>query len=96
MRLLTLILTLALWLAAAAPGGAAGPYEVRFPTLKTGLDTQAVTVVGSPQHYIIRKGDDLLELARRYGLGYNDLGVLHRDWDPFLPPAGAQVLIPTL
>jgi L,D-transpeptidase ErfK/SrfK len=69
---------------------------VRFPTLKTGLDTQAVTVVGSPQHYIIRKGDDLLELARRYGLGYNDLGVLHRDWDPFLPPAGAQVLIPTL
>jgi len=73
----------------------AGPYNVQFPSTSQGVDPQAVTVVGSVQHYRIKKGDDLLELARHYGLGYSEIGVMHRDWDPFLPPVGAEMIIPT-
>jgi L,D-transpeptidase ErfK/SrfK len=83
-------------LALAQPAMAAGPFSIRLPAGAVGVDPQAVTVVGSIQHYRIKKGDDLLELARHYGLGYTELGALYRQWDPFLPPVGAEVTIPTL
>ena len=75
---------------------AAGPYDIHLPASSEGVDPQALTVVGAIQHYRIKKGDDLLELARHYGLGYSELGVLYRHWDPFLPPVGAEMTIPTL
>jgi L,D-transpeptidase ErfK/SrfK len=85
-----------LLVALAQPAMAAGPYNVRLPSSPEGVDPQALTVVGAVQHYRIKKGDDLLELARHYGLGYSELGVLYRNWDPFLPPVGAEITIPTL
>jgi L,D-transpeptidase ErfK/SrfK len=75
---------------------ASGPYTIRFPASPQGADPNAVTVVGSLQHYRIKKGDDLLDLARHYGLGYSELGVMYRHWDPFLPPVGAEMTIPTM
>jgi L,D-transpeptidase ErfK/SrfK len=88
---------LAVLLAALAqPAIAAGPYNIRLPAAAEGVDPQALTLVGAIQHYRIKKGDDLLELARHYGLGYSELGVLYRNWDPFLPPVGAEITIPTL
>ncbi|MBM4284473.1 MAG: hypothetical protein FJ128_04380 [Deltaproteobacteria bacterium] len=89
-------LTITLCLLTALSLQAAGPYHVRLPAAAGGVDPQAVTVVGSPQRYVIKKGDTLLDLARHYGLGYNDLGVLYRQWDPFLPPPGAEILVPTI
>jgi L,D-transpeptidase ErfK/SrfK len=80
----------------AQPAMAAGPYNIRLPASAEGVDPQALTLVGAIQHYRIKKGDDLLELARHYGLGYSELGVLYRNWDPFLPPVGAEITIPTL
>ncbi|MGQ9687295.1 MAG: L,D-transpeptidase family protein [Desulfobaccales bacterium] len=74
---------------------ASGPYAVKFPVTKSGIDPQAVTVVGTPQRHVIKKGEDLLEIARHYGLGYNSISMMHRDWDPFLPPAGTEILIPS-
>jgi len=91
-----LILILAIILGTALPGVAAGPYTIRLPATKTGIDPQAETVVGALQRHVIQKGEDLLEIARRYGLGYNAIGMMHRDWDPFLPPAGTEITIPTL
>jgi L,D-transpeptidase ErfK/SrfK len=80
----------------ALPVLAAGPFNIRFPASPEGCDPNAATVVGSIQHYRIKKGDDLLELARHYGLGYSEIGVMYRQWDPFLPPAGAEMTIPTM
>jgi len=80
----------------ALPVLAAGPFNIRFPASPEGFDPNAVTVVGSVQHYRIKKGDDLLELARHYGLGYSEIGVMYRQWDPFLPPVGAEMTIPTM
>jgi L,D-transpeptidase ErfK/SrfK len=96
MRPITLIFVAFMMLAAALPAMAAGPYDIALPASSEGVDPQALTVVGAIQHYCIKKGDDLLELARDYGLGYSELGVLYRHWDPFLPPVGAELTIPTL
>jgi L,D-transpeptidase ErfK/SrfK len=83
-------------LVASLPATAAGPYDLRLPDSPEGCDPQAATMVGSIQHYCIKKGDDLLELARHYGLGYSELGALYRHWDPFILPPGAEITIPTL
>jgi L,D-transpeptidase ErfK/SrfK len=60
------------------------------------IDRNAITVVGQPQEYTLQKGDDLLEIARKYGLGYMELGNIYRGWDPFLPPVGSRIVIPTI
>jgi len=92
-----LVLILAGWLLffPAIPAGAAGPFNIRSPAAASGIDPQAVTVVGSPQRHLLQKGDDLLDIARQYGLGYSEIGVMYRNWDPFLPPVGAEMVIPT-
>ncbi|MFZ5450405.1 MAG: L,D-transpeptidase [Thermodesulfobacteriota bacterium] len=92
-----LILILIGWLLflPVLPAAAAGPFTIHPPASATGIDPQAVTVVGRIQHRVIKKGDDLLEIARDYGLGYTEVGVLYRHWDPFLPPQGAEMVIPT-
>jgi L,D-transpeptidase ErfK/SrfK len=95
MRFLTVLLALIMLAGAALPALASGPYSVRFPAAKTGIDPNALTVVGTPQRHVIQKGEDLLEIARHYGLGYNSIGMMHRDWDPFLPPVGTEIMIPT-
>jgi len=96
MRKIALILALAIMLGTVLPAVAAGPYSLRLPATKTGIDPQAETVVGALQRHVIQKGEDLLEIARHYGLGYNAIGMMHRDWDPFLPPIGTEITIPSL
>ena len=95
MTKLILILTGWLFIVSALPAAAAGPFTIHSPAARSGIDPQAVTVVGNLQRHVVQKGDDLLEIARNYGLGYSEVGVLHRNWDPFLPPAGAEMVIPT-
>jgi L,D-transpeptidase ErfK/SrfK len=96
MRIVCRFLLVVLIVGLAQPVMAAGPYNIRFPSSPQGVDPQAVTVVGHIQHYRIKKGDDLLDLARHYGLGYSELGIMYRHWDPFLPPVGAEITIPTM
>jgi L,D-transpeptidase ErfK/SrfK len=96
MRKLTSALFFLLLVSFAGSAWAAGPYHIHRPDSRIGVDPQAVTVVGHLQHYRIKKGDDLLEIARQFGLGYSEIGVKYRNWDPFLPPVGAEMTIPTL
>lgn len=91
-----IILFFILILSIAFPAQAAGPYDVRLPAPGPAVDHNAMTVVGHSQEYTLKKGDDLLEIARKYGLGYMELGNIYRDWDPFLPPPGARIVIPTI
>jgi len=88
-------LFLTIILAAAAAQGA-GPFDVRLPAAGVNLDPQALTVVGSMQSYEIQKGDNLLDIARHYGLGYLELGNIYRHWDPFIPPVGHRITVPTI
>jgi L,D-transpeptidase ErfK/SrfK len=52
-------------------------------------------VVGSPRTYTVKKGESLIELARRFDLGYNEITVTNPSLDPFVPGDGASVLLPT-
>jgi L,D-transpeptidase ErfK/SrfK len=81
---------------APLPAQAAGPFNVRLPAPGLSVDRNALTVVGQPQDYTLKAGENLLDIARKYGLGYLELGNMYRDWDPFLPPAGARLIIPTI
>jgi len=96
MRILANLLTILVFLLNTASAWAGGPYSIRFPVSRTGIDPQAMTVIGAPQHHVIQKGQDLLDIARRYDLGWTEIGAMYRQWDPFLPPVGANMLIPTL
>jgi len=95
MRKLIQILATLVVLAAALPAWSGGPYSIRPPTSHNGIDPQAITVIGTPQHHVIRKGEDLLDIARRYDLGYTEIGAMYRAWDPFLPPVGTDMVIPS-
>ena len=90
------ILTLLILLLLPGFAWGAGPYNIHLPASRPGVDPQAVSVIGSSQHHRIKKGEDLLEVARRYDLGWTEIGAMYRAWDPFLPPANTDMLIPTL
>jgi L,D-transpeptidase ErfK/SrfK len=96
MRRLVQIAAALIFLVNLTPVWAGGPFSIRPPVSPTGVDPQALTVVGSAQHHVIQKGQDLLDIARLYDLGWTEIGAMYRQWDPFLPPVGTNMLIPSL
>ena len=62
-------------------------------------DIEGKTVIGFPQNYTIRKEDTLLDIARYFDLGFNEIVGAHPDIDPWLPSPGeeifTQISIPT-
>ena len=67
-----------------------GAYPYLFPAQPHGNDIRAITVIGSPQTYIVQENDTLLDIARNFDLGFSEItalykdldpGVLHRDWN---------------
>ena len=72
-----------------------GAYPYRFPKKKTGIDPSALTVIGASQDYVITKEDTLLDVARNFDLGYNELVLAYPAIDPWITPAGETLSIPT-
>jgi len=58
-------------------------------------DLQAQTIIGSPRQYTIQKKDTLLDIARYFDLGYNEMSGVYPNMDPWLPPAGETIELPT-
>ena len=56
-------------------------------------DTQ--TVVGEPQVVFAGPDDTFSDLARTYGLGYDDISDANPGVDPWLPGEGTAILLPT-
>jgi L,D-transpeptidase ErfK/SrfK len=54
----------------------------------------AETVIGAVRAYRIRKGDTLIDLARFYSLGWNEITEANPGIDPWVPPVGATILLP--
>lgn len=52
------------------------------------------TVIGLIQTYIVKSDESLIEIARKFGLGYNEITDANPDLDPFIPGAGMSVKIP--
>ncbi|MEW6584191.1 MAG: L,D-transpeptidase family protein [Nitrospirota bacterium] len=53
------------------------------------------TLIGSVKSYALRKDESLIELARRFGIGYNEIVDANPGLDPFVPGAGKSVTIST-
>jgi len=66
-------------------------YSIRTPA--KGAATE--TVIGQVRPYRIRKGDTLIDLARYYDIGYNEIVDANPAIDPWVPPVGATILLPT-
>lgn len=73
--------------------GAAFPY--RFPEDGKEYDIKAKTVIGRATRHEVKKGQTLLDIAKEYGLGYNEIADLYPDIDPWLPPVGKKIVIPS-
>ena len=52
-------------------------------------------VVGRPQKVIARDEDTFTDIARRFNLGYDELRAANPGVDPWIPGAGAEILLPT-
>ncbi len=55
----------------------------------------ARTVIGENQFRQAEKGDTFLDLARYYGLGYGEMVDANPGVDPWVPPPGQVVILPT-
>ncbi|OPY84617.1 MAG: putative L,D-transpeptidase YnhG precursor [Syntrophus sp. PtaU1.Bin208] len=54
------------------------------------------TVEGAIKTYTVQKGESLIEIARKFELGYNEITEANPGIDPFVPEEGATVTIPTM
>ena len=59
------------------------------------LESPEQSVVGSPQIVYTSQENTLSDLAREYGLGYDEIIAANPDVDPWLPGEGTPVLLPT-
>jgi L,D-transpeptidase ErfK/SrfK len=71
-------------------------FDYRPPRQPYGLDEEASTVIGTPQTYAVQKADTLLDIARNFDLGFSELQLLYRKVDPWTPPEGMTLTVPTL
>ena len=53
------------------------------------------TVVGRVDSYKILQGDTLLDVARAYDLGYNEIVEANPGVDAWVPPVGTKIVLPT-
>jgi L,D-transpeptidase ErfK/SrfK len=53
------------------------------------------TVVGETATYTVRPGDTLLDVARWYDLGYNEIVDANPGVDPWVPQPGTELVLPT-
>ncbi|MFZ7127557.1 MAG: L,D-transpeptidase [Desulfobacterales bacterium] len=67
----------------------------RLPVTSFLWDPLAKTVVGSQQRHLLRQRETLLDVARNYRLGFNELQDLHPSIDPWIPPAGMSLPLPS-
>lgn len=97
-------IVVAIVIALFAGGGTAGAgrwteedFAQRVPTNfpVAGGNGQRDTVVGALTTYVVQDGDTMLDVGRHFDLGYNEMIAANPGVEPWLPPAGEVLLIPT-
>src|SRR4030095_6676337 len=78
-------------LLATALLGFSGPPLAATYDLPPGEDT----VGGEVEHTVPTQEDALLDIGRRYGVGYEEIVAANPGVDPWLPGEGTEVLIPS-
>lgn len=96
---LVLAAVCALLLGATEPSAAeTAPAAPESPAAAKNSEVASVAVpdmIGEPAQYRTRYEDTLLEVARRFGLGYVEMMAANPTLDPWLPGEGTKVSLPT-
>jgi L,D-transpeptidase ErfK/SrfK len=79
-----------LWMSVAF----ADAFEYRLPDERTSSETWT-TVVGVVRLHTVAPKETLLDIARNYGLGFNEIQLFHPDADPWIPEPGSELAVPT-
>jgi len=53
------------------------------------------SVIGMIRQYTVKKNDSLIEIARKFNLGYNEITDANPGIDPYVPDSNISVLVPT-
>ena len=70
---------------------AAESYRYNFGSERSGENT----VLGFEQYHVVKPNETLLDIARDYGLGYNEITILYPELDPWVPGKDRNLVIPT-
>lgn len=54
------------------------------------------TLIGTMRYYEVKENESLIEIARIFNLGFNEIADANPGLDPFVPPPGKKIKIPTL
>jgi len=93
------VLCLTMSFLAIAVGEAWTGHEEEFPVRppkKYPYSYPDRTVIGALQYYVVKDKDTLLDIARRHGLGINELQLVYPAMDPWIPPKGVKIIIPSM
>lgn len=71
------------------------PVQEPVPANHYELESAQQSVVGVPQVILARDADTFSDIARAYGLGYDELVAANPEVDPWLPGADTPILLPT-
>lgn len=58
-------------------------------------DQREGTVIGMQRNYVVKPDESLLEIARRYDIGFGEITAANPGVDPFLPDPGRWIVLPT-
>lgn len=58
------------------------------------LSTTDTRIIGENSSTAMREGDALVDIARRYNMGYEEMRLANPELDPWLPEVGAVVTVP--
>jgi L,D-transpeptidase ErfK/SrfK len=59
------------------------------------LQPSGQTLIGFPQEHVIQTKETLLDVARQYDLGFNEISDLYPRLNPWIPPRGTRLVIPS-
>lgn len=92
-RLFILLMAFLMALAVQGTAGAESyPYRLSHDG---GLPDFELSVFGFQQYHVIQGKETLLDVARNYGLGFNEIELCHPDIDPWIPGDGTRLAVPT-
>jgi L,D-transpeptidase ErfK/SrfK len=60
------------------------------------MDSASSDIIGYVSTHTIREDETLIELARKYDVGYNEITAANKDVDPWLPERGTEIIVPTV
>lgn len=60
------------------------------------LNDPSTILIGAVNSHIIREKETLVELAREYNIGFNEITAANSDVDPWVPETGTKIVIPTI